>query len=79
MGVQHWPGVYRDVTWGQRDRGLWGHAGWEHNDLLIQSKSKDMGVLERYQLLGNDQLNIQITVNADGETIDLRRVFCRES
>ena len=22
MGVQHWPGVYRDVTWGQRDRGL---------------------------------------------------------
>ncbi len=80
MGVQHWPGVYRDVTWGQRDRGLWKvYAGWEQNDLLIQSKSKDMGVLERYQLLGNDQLNIQITVNADGETIDLRRVFRRES
>ena len=52
MGVQHWPGVYRDVTWGQRERGLWRvYAGWERNDLLIQSKTKDMGVLERYQLI----------------------------
>ena len=80
MGVQHWPGVYRDVTWGERERGLWKvYAGWELNDLLIQSRSNDMRVLERYQLLSNDQLKIQITVNADGESIELQRVFKRES
>ncbi|RPG23040.1 MAG: hypothetical protein CBC52_010720 [Gammaproteobacteria bacterium TMED92] len=80
MGVQHWPGVYRDVTWGERERGLWKvYAGWELNDLLIQSRSNDMRVLERYQLLSNDQLKIQITVNADGESIELQRVFKRAS
>jgi hypothetical protein len=80
MGVQHWPGVYRDVTWGQRERGLWKvYAGWELNDLLIQSSSKDMRVLERYRQENKDQLRVQISINADGETIELQRVFRRES
>jgi hypothetical protein len=80
MGVQHWPGVYRDVTWGQRERGLWKvYAGWELNDLLIQSTSKDMRVLERYRQETKDQLRVQISINADGETIELQRVFRRES
>ena len=80
MGVQHWPGVYRDVTWGQRERGLWEvYAGWELNDLLIQSSSKDMRVLERYRQENKDQLRVQISINADGETIELQRVFRRES
>jgi hypothetical protein len=78
MGVQHWPGVYRDVTWGQRERGLWRvYAGWERNDLLIQSTTKDMRVLERYQLINNTQLRVQITVRADGQTKELQRLYRR--
>ena len=78
MGVQHWPGVYRDVTWGQRERGLWTvYAGWEQNDLLIQSTTKDMRVLERYQLIKNGQLRVLISVKADGETKELQRLFRR--
>tara|TARA_Y200000002_G_scaffold274423_1_gene228725 strand:+ start:1471 stop:2067 length:597 start_codon:yes stop_codon:yes gene_type:complete len=78
MGVQHWPGVYRDVTWGQRERGLWTvYAGWEQNDLLIQSTTKDMRVLERYQLINNGQLRVLISVKADGETKELQRFFRR--
>ena len=78
MGVQHWPGVYRDVTWGERERGLWTvYAGWEQNDLLIQSTTKDMRVLERYQLINNGQLRVLITVKADGETKELQRLFRR--
>ena len=78
MGVQHWPGVYRDVTWGQRERGLWRvYAGWERNDLLIQSTTNDMRVLERYQLINNTQLRVQITVRADGQTKELQRLYRR--
>ena len=78
MGVQHWPGVYRDVTWGERERGLWTvYAGWEQNDLLIQSTTKDMRVLERYQLINNGQLRVLISVKADGETKELQRFFRR--
>ena len=78
MGVQHWPGVYRDVTWGERERGLWTvYAGWEQNDLLIQSTTKDMRVLERYQLIKNGQLRVLISVKADGETKELQRFFRR--
>ena len=78
MGVQHWPGVYRDVTWGQRKRGLWMvYAGWERNDLLIQSTTRDMRVLERYQLINNTQLRVQITVRADGQTKELQRLYRR--
>ncbi len=78
MGVQHWPGVYRDVTWGERERGLWRvYAGWERNDLLIQSTTRDMRVLERYQLINNTQLRVQITVRADGQTKELQRLYRR--
>ena len=78
MGVQHWPGVYRDVTWGQRERGLWRvYAGWERNDLLIQSTTNDMRVLERYQLISDTQLRVQITVRADGQTKELQRLYRR--
>tara|TARA_B100001057_G_scaffold368792_1_gene372353 strand:- start:166 stop:768 length:603 start_codon:yes stop_codon:yes gene_type:complete len=80
MGVQHWPGVYRDVTWGQRERGLWRvYAGWELSDLLIQSSADDMRVLERYQLVSSDEMRVTIIVTADGQTKELQRLFRRTS
>ncbi len=38
MGIRYHPGVYRDVSWGERERGLWEvYAGWELGELVIIS------------------------------------------
>ena len=47
MGIAHAPGVYRDISWGERQRGLWEvYAGWEVTDLVIISKAPDLSVQE---------------------------------
>ena len=48
MGVQHFPGVYRDVTWGTRERGIWTvQAGWDNDVLVVASQTRGIEVLER--------------------------------
>ena len=77
MGIGHEPGVYRDVSWGERQRGLWEvYAGWEENDLVIISKAPDMSVFERYIVFG-DRLTVELTIEADKEERTVRRVFNR--
>lgn len=77
MGVHYYPGVYRDVSWGERQRGLWEvRAGWLDGDLLIESKAKDLFVVERFSLSRN-QLSITVAVEADGETSEYVRVYAR--
>lgn len=77
MGIAHEPGVYRDVSWGERQRGLWEiYAGWEENDLLILSKAKSMSVQERYRL-SSRRLTVEITIQADSAERTLRRVYTR--
>lgn len=77
MGIAHEPGVYRDVSWGERQRGLWEvYAGWEENDLLILSKAKDMSVQERYRVTDR-RLSVEITIRADSAERTLRRVYIR--
>ncbi len=75
MGIQYHPGVYRDLTWGERQRGLWEvYAGWEETDLVIISKANDMLVTERLGRKGN-RLWVVVTVDADGEERSFTRVF----
>lgn len=77
MGIQHTPGVYRDVSWGERQRGLWEvNAGWEENTLVILSSADGLRVMERMQQQG-DVLRIEVQVKADGEERSLVRVFNR--
>jgi len=78
MGVQHRPGVYRDVSWGLKDRGIWRvHAGWEEDALVIASKTSGIDVLERYQLLDNDRLVVRLDIRADGNKRSILRAFRR--
>ena len=77
MGIMHVPGVYRDITWGERERGLWTvHAGWELDDLLLISEANDMRVTERLALKG-DRLTVTIQVQADDGENTFTRVFNR--
>ncbi len=77
MGVRHVPGVYRDVSWGERQRGLWEvNAGWGEGALVIVSKAPDMRVRETLTLAG-DVLRVGVIVKADDETRELVRVFRR--
>ena len=77
MGFHYYPGVYRDVSWGERQRGLWEvRAGWLDGDLLIESKANDLFVVERFSLSGN-QLSVTVAIEADGETREYVRVYGR--
>ena len=78
MGVQHRPGVYRDVSWGIKDRGIWQvQAGWEEDVLVIVSKTNGIQVWERYQLLGNNRLMVMVDIQADGNKRSILRAFKR--
>ena len=78
MGVQHFPGVYRDVTWGTRERGIWTvKAGWDNDVLVVASKTRGIDVLERYQLQGSTRLVVSVDIKADGNVRSINRLFRR--
>ena len=76
MGIRYTPGVYRDVTWGERQRGLWEvNAGWEEHYLVIVSEANNLKVVERFQRAGSGQLIIEISLEADGQEMAFNRTF----
>jgi len=78
MGIQYQPGVYRDVTWGERQRGLWkAHAGWEERDLVIVSQAKDLEVVERFVRSSPNTLEVHVFIEADGDKAEYIRTFNR--
>jgi hypothetical protein len=78
MGIQHFPGIYRDVSWGTRDRGIWTvQAGWDDDVLVVASKTRGISVLERYQLQGPDRLVVSLDIEADGNVRSINRSFRR--
>ena len=79
MGVKHEPGVYRDVSWGERERGIWEvQAGWEENVLVVASNTNGISVVERYQLLAPKQLRVTMHIRADGNKRQVQRYFRRQ-
>jgi hypothetical protein len=78
MGIQHYPGIYRDVTWGIRERGIWKvQAGWDNDVLVVASKTRGINVLERYQLQGRSRLLVSLDIEADGNVRSISRSFQR--
>ena len=78
MGVQYTPGQYRDVSWGERQRGLWEvRAGWQEAELVVISEARDLRVIERMQLLDAERLKVAIYIMADGEEREYVRTFDR--
>lgn len=77
MGIRYEPGVYRDVSWGQRERSLWEiYAGWELAQLVIVSTTDGIRVVERYERRG-DQLRVFVAIAADRQQRTVVRVFNR--
>jgi len=79
MGVKHEPGVYRDVSWGKRERGIWEvQAGWEEDVLVVASKTNGIDVIERYRLLSPNRLQVALDIRADGNKRQIQRYFRRQ-
>ena len=79
MGVRYTPGVYRDISWGERQRGLWEvYSGWEAGELVVISSARDLRVIERIRRQGDDLL-VSVTIRADGEEREVNRVFRKAS
>lgn len=79
MGIRYYPGVYRDISWGERQRGLWEvNAGWEDDVLVIISEARNLEVVERIQAQGRGRLRINVAIEADGEEIAFDRFFSRQ-
>ena len=81
LGVNYDRGGYRDVSWGQRDRGYWQvTAGWEDGVFIIHSKSSDQIVFERH-LLSSDGKVLTVNLTYHDPVVDLKltRVFDRAS
>ena len=78
MGIQHYPGIYRDISWGTRERGIWQvQAGWDDDVLVVASKTRGINVLERYQLQGPTRLVVSLDIEADGNVRSINRSFLR--
>lgn len=79
MGIRYDTGVYRDVSWGERKRGLWKiYAGWVEGDLVIISRASDTVGREIFQLHKDGQtLVVKIEANSDGEKLTAVRTFER--
>lgn len=80
MGIEYARGSYRDVTWGERRRGVWDvRAGWNEGALHIYTTASDISAAEIWQLSEDGQrLDISISVRGQQDR-EFRRVFRRAS
>ena len=78
MGIEYVGGSYRDVTWGERRRGVWKvRAGWHEGALHIYSEAPDTSAVEIWQL-SEDGRSLLINIEVEGErTRKFRRRFRR--
>jgi hypothetical protein len=80
MGIEYARGSYRDVTWGERRRGVWQvRAGWNEGALHIYSEAPDISAAEVWRLSSDGQrLDISIAVKGNRDQ-EFQRVFRRSS
>ena len=78
-GLDYQPGTYRDVTFGERRRGLWDiYAGWDGDDLVILSRANKLQVKERISLVSPNRLRIIVGIEAEKKNRDFVKVFDRK-
>ena len=78
-GLDYQPGTYRDVTFGERRRGLWDiYAGWDGEDLVILSRANKLQVMERISLISPNRLRIIVGIEAEKKNRDFVKVFDRK-
>ena len=80
FGFDYEPGTYRDVSLGRRARGIWKvYSGWDSDVFTVDSTSSDIRVVERYLIDANGKLIVDFMIRADGNNVELKRVFKRRS
>ena len=80
FGFDYEPGTYRDVSLGRRVRGIWKvYSGWDSDVFTVDSTSSDIRVVERYLIEANGKLIVDFMIRADGNNVELKRVFKRRS
>ena len=79
MGIQYANGPYRDVSWGERERGFWTiRAGWHEGALVIDSRRNLTRGRETMRLeRGGRRLRIDVAVQTGGRDVNAVRVFDR--
>jgi hypothetical protein len=80
MGIEYRRGSYRDVTWGERRRGVWEvRSGWHEGALYIYSEAADISAAEIWRLSEDgERLDISISVRGARDR-EFQRVFQRAS
>ena len=77
-GIDYTPGVYRDVTFGQRRRGLWNvYAGWEGEELVIVSKANGLNVVERFTMINSERIQVVVNMRVEKDERRVVRVYDR--
>ncbi len=78
MGIDYDRGRYRDLSWGERERGLWTiNTGWnEAGELVSRWRADDAVAVETFQLAGSGKrLTVLLDVTTGSDRINLRRVY----
>ena len=81
MGIRYENGAYRDVSWGERKRGLWRvSAGWLEGSLVIASKAADATARETLRLSEDGRrMTVAVEVKSGGSSLSAVRTFDRVS
>jgi hypothetical protein len=79
MGIDYPNQPYRDVKWGEQKRSLYVvDAGWDHDRLIIETKSQPMKIRETYSLSADgDTLTLLIDISERRGDHHITRVFTR--
>ena len=76
FGFDYEPGIYRDVSLGRKEKGIWKvYSGWDSDVFTVESTSSDIRVVERYSIEVDEKLIVDFMVRADGNNVELKRVF----
>ena len=79
MGIRYDGVVYRDITWGMRERDLWKvNAGWDEGDLVIRSVRGVIRGREAFALERNGgRLRVTVSIETGGQDVRSVRVYRR--
>ena len=79
MGIRYDDNIYRDVSWGLRQRDFWQvQAGWSEGALVVRSKRDGVEGIESMTLeQGGRVLRVVVAVDTDGGDVRIERVFRR--
>ncbi len=78
MGIDYDRGRYRDLSWGERERGLWTiNTGWnEAGELVSRWRADDAVATETFALAdAGKRLTVLLDVSTGNDSIKLRRVY----